>query len=382
MGTTLEESDTQAMLRDSLSRYLDEQYGFETRRRALAAAIRCPPPLWKGLASDLGILGASFSEVSGSLGGADAANHLIMEVLGTALASEPYLSTVVIGGGLLRRGGGRIAEHLIPLIIEGEAVFAFAHSEPHGRPNLSGLQTTLSSDGTGFRLDGCKAVVQNAPWATHLIVTARSNPDAAGTAGVSVLVVDPQAPGIVIREYPTRDGGRAADIDFESVHVGRDALIGEAGEAFALLDQVMDEATLAICAEAIGVLRRMMTDTLAYARERRQFGVPLASFQALQHRMADMFMALEMATTLVQAVAPQLDSTSASRRRAVSSAKVAVCKACRTVAQGAIQIHGAMGVTEELPIGHYFRRATLLEGLFGSLDFHLRRYEQSASAAA
>jgi butyryl-CoA dehydrogenase len=383
METTLEESNTQAMLRDSLSRYLNEQYDFEARRRSLPTAVRCPPPLWKGLANDLGILGASFPESSGGLGGSAAENQLIMEVLGSALASEPYLSTVVIAGGLLRRAGGSIAEHLLPLIIAGEAVFAFAHTESHGRPHLSDLRTTLLPDGEGFRLDGCKAVVQNGPWATHLIVTAHSTTrPGGGTAGPSVLVIDPHARGIVMRDYPTRDGGCAAEIRFEGVHVGRDALIGEAGEASALLDQVIDEATLAVCAEAIGLLRRMMADTLAYARERRQFGVPLASFQALQHRMADMFMALEMAAALVQAATPQLDAASATRRRAISSAKVAVCKACRAVAQGAIQIHGAMGVTEELPIGHYFRRATLLEGLFGSLDFHLRRYEQSASAAA
>jgi alkylation response protein AidB-like acyl-CoA dehydrogenase len=298
-----------------------------------------------------------------------------MEVLGGALASEPYLSTVVIGGGLLRRVGGNIAENLIPRIINGDVVFGFAHVEPPGRFDVSDLRTSLSPEGDGFRLDGCKAVVQNAPWATHLVVTARSNPGHTGAAGVSVVLVDPGSPGVVMREYSTRDGGRAAEIRFDRVRVSRDALVGKDGTALPLLEQVVDEATLAVCAEAVGVLRRMMIGTLDYARERKQFGVPIASFQALQHRMADMFMALEMADALSRGVVAYLDAPRDQRGRAVSSAKVAICKACRAVAQGAIQIHGAMGLTEELAIGHYFRRATVLESLYGSLDFHLRRYE-------
>lgn len=368
----METTSTQTMLRDSLLRYLDEQYSFEARRHALAAAVHEPPLLWRGLSNHLGILGASFPETLGGLGGGVGENQLIMQALGGALASEPYLSTVVIGGGLLRRVGGSIAESMIARIIGGEAVFAFAHAEPPGRFDLADVQTTLSSNGGGFRLDGHKAVVQNAPWATHLLVTARSS----RADGVSVVVIDRNSPGVVMREYPTLDGGRAAEIRFDGVQVSRDALLGEDGAALPLLEQVIDEATLAVCAEAIGVLRRLMADTLAYARERKQFGVPLASFQVLQHRMADMFMALELADALTQSVAPLLDASAQQRGRAVSSAKVSICKACRAVGQGAVQIHGAMGLTEELAIGHYFRRATVIESLFGSLDFHVRRFER------
>ena len=380
MGTTVETTDTQVMLRDSLQRYLAEQYPFDAGLRSLEAAAKSPPPVWRGLSSDLDILGASLPEALGGLGGGVVENLLIMEALGGALASEPYLSTVVIGGGLLRRAGGHLSKNLIPRIIGGEAVFAFAHVEPPGRFDLLDLRTTLSTNGENLRLDGCKAVVQNAPWATHLIVTARSKGEG-DAGGVSVLAIDPRSPGVVMREYPTRDGGRAAEVQFDGVRVSRNSLIGEEGAALPLLEQVLDESTLAICAEAVGVLRRMMTDTLAFARERKQFGVPLASFQALQHRMADMFMALEMADALTRSVASHWDAPSDQRRRAVSSAKVAICKACRAVGQGAIQIHGAMGLTEELAIGHYFRRATVLESLFGSLDFHLRRYERLGSGA-
>jgi len=287
---------------------------------------------------------------------------------------------VVIGGGLLSRVGGSMAERLIPRIIDGTAVFAFAHVESPGHFDLADVRTTLSHEGNALCVNGRKAVVHGAPWATHLIITARgtdtSNHD------MSVLLIDRDTPGVVMREYPTRDGGRAAEIRFDQVRVARDALLGDEGSALPLLEEVIDEATLAVCAEAIGAMRRLMRDTLEYARERKQFGAPLASFQALQHRMADMYIALEQADALTQSVASCLDKLGPQRTRAVSSAKVAVCKACRNVGQGAVQIHGAMGMTEELAIGHYFRRTTVIESLFGSLDYHVRRYERLDPAFA
>ncbi|MGY2488454.1 acyl-CoA dehydrogenase family protein [Cupriavidus sp. CP313] len=373
-------NDTQAMLRDSLSRYLDEQYGAEARSRALAAAVHEPPMLWRGMSRDLGILGASLPETWGGLGGGVSENQLIMECLGGALAAEPYLSTVVIGGGLLRRAGGSMAERLIPRIIDGDAVLAFAHVEPPGHFDLADIHTTISPEGDAFRLNGRKAVVHGAPWATHLIVTARTT--GASGDGLSVVLIDRDLPGTLMRAYPTRDGGRAAEIRFDNVRVDRAALLAEPGQALPLLDEVIDKATLAVCAEAIGVMRRLMRDTCDYARDRHQFGVPLGGFQALQHRLADMFMALEQADALTQSVASCVDTLGPQRRRAVSSAKVAVCRACRKVGQGAIQIHGAMGMTEELAVGHYFRRATAIEGQFGSLDYHVRRYDRSSGASA
>jgi alkylation response protein AidB-like acyl-CoA dehydrogenase len=373
-------TDTHVMLRESLQRYLDEQYGFDARSRALAAAIHEPPQLWHGLATDLGILGASLPEQMGGLGGGMSDNQLIMEVLGGALAGEPYLSTVVIGGGLLRRVGGGMAEKLVPRIIDGTAVFAFAHVEPPGHFDLSDVRTTLSVEGDSLCLVGRKTVVNSAPWATHFIVTARGM--SASNDGMSVLLIDRGSPGVVMREYQTRDGGRAAEIRFDRVHVTRSALLGKEGEALALLEEVIDEATLAVCSEAVGVMRRLMRDTLEYAKERKQFGVPIANFQSLQHRMADMFIALEQADALTQSVASCFDKLGRQRVRAVSSAKIAVCKACRKVGQGAVQIHGAMGMTEELAIGHYFGRTTVIENQFGSLDYHMRRYERLGPALA
>ncbi|WP_447747261.1 acyl-CoA dehydrogenase family protein [Variovorax boronicumulans] len=373
MTTLTDQDDTLAMLRDSLARYLDDQHGFEQRLHALAAADDAPPPFWQGLASDLGLLGAALPESQGGLGLGLAAHLALMPTLGGALAAEPYVSTLVIGAGLLQRHPGAQADALLARVVAGQAVLAFAHDEPHGRHARDDVRTTLVREADGrLRLDGRKAVVQAAPWASHFIVTARSD------KGLSLLVVPKDAPGVQLRAYRTRDGGRAADIAFDAVRLEADALLGEEGAALPQIEQALDEATLAVCAESIGILRRLMRDTLDYVRQRKQFGVPISSFQVLQHRLADMHMALEQADALTASVGEALaaGADAASRARAVSSAKVAVAKACRAVGQGAVQLHGGMGMTEELAVGHYVRRATLIEGQFGPPAWHLRRVAQ------
>ncbi|GER17631.1 acyl-CoA dehydrogenase family protein [Variovorax boronicumulans] len=373
MTTLTEQDDTLAMLRDSLARYLDDQHGFEQRLHALAAADDAPPPFWQGLASDLGLLGAALPESQGGLGLGLAAHLALLPTLGGALAAEPYLSTLVICAGLLQRHPGAQADAMLARVVAGQAVLAFAHDEPHSRHARDDVRTTLVREADGrLRLDGRKAVVQAAPWASHFIVTARSD------KGLSLLVVPKDAPGVQLRAYRTRDGGRAADIAFDAVRLNADALLGEEGAALPQIEQALDEATLAVCAESIGILRRLMRDTLDYVRQRKQFGVPISSFQVLQHRLADMHMALEQADALTASVGEALatGADAASRARAVSSAKVAVAKACRAVGQGAVQLHGGMGMTEELAVGHYVRRATLIEGQFGPPAWHLRRVAQ------
>ncbi|MDP9916604.1 alkylation response protein AidB-like acyl-CoA dehydrogenase [Variovorax boronicumulans] len=373
MTTLTDQDDTLAMLRDSLARYLDDQHGFEQRLHALAAADDAPPPFWQGLASDLGLLGAALPESQGGLGLGLAAHLALLPTLGGALAAEPYLSTLVIGAGLLQRHPGAQADALLARVVAGQAVLAFAHDEPHSRHARDDVRTTLVREADGrLKLDGRKAVVQAAPWASHVIVTARSD------KGVSLLVVPKDTPGAQLRAYRTRDGGRAADIAFDAVRLEADALLGEEGAALPQIEQALDEATLAVCAESIGILRRLMRDTLDYVRQRKQFGVPISSFQVLQHRLADMHMALEQADALTASVGEALaaGADAASRARAVSSAKVAVAKACRAVGQGAVQLHGGMGMTEELAVGHYVRRATLIEGQFGPPAWHLRRVAQ------
>lgn len=366
--------DTQAMLRDSLSRFLAEQFDTELRARALAAADR-HPPLWRAFGQQLGLLGAGFAESSGGYGGGLKDQLIIMETLGAHLAAEPYLGSVVLAGRLLERCGGEQAGHLLGRLIDGEALPVPALGEPGGRHGLDEVAARLTgADGT-LRLNGRKAVVQAAPWASHFIVLAQQG------NGLSLALVDADSPGITRRDYRSVDGSRASELAFDEVPVPAARLLGPPGQALDLLEPVHDAATLALCAEASGVLGRLLQDSLAYALERRQFGQPIAGFQVIQHRLADMHLALEQLQAVTAWAAEVLEhegpgagqATAADRQRAVSSAKVCAGRACRLIGQAAVQIHGGMGMTEELAVGHYFRRATQVEHRFGSVGHHLRR---------
>jgi hypothetical protein len=368
-------TEEQTMLRDTVASYLADHYDFDKRRAAVASAAGWRPEVWKAFAEDLGILGASFSEDLGGLGGGATEIMVVMEEFGKALVVEPYLGTVVIGGGFLKLGAPAGAADLIGNIITGEATMAFAWAEPQGRYTLSDLKTTARKEGSGYVLNGHKAVVIGAPWASHLIVTARTGGAQRDASGVSVFLVDRNAKGVVTRDYPTVDGQRASEVFFENVSVGADALIGPEGAALPLVEQVVDEAIAATCAEACGVLRRLHEGTLEYTKQRKQFGAPIASFQVLQHRMVDMFIQVEQAVSMTYMAHIKLGESAAERAKAVSAAKVQIGRACRFVGQNAIQLHGGMGMTDEMAIGHYFKRATMIEGQFGSVDHHLRRYE-------
>jgi alkylation response protein AidB-like acyl-CoA dehydrogenase len=367
-------TDEQNMLRDTVASYLGDHYAFDRRRAAIDKEPGWRPQVWKAFAEELGILGAAFPEALGGLGGGPVETMIIMEEFGKALVVEPYLGTVVIGGGFLKHADHPRAAELIGKIIAGEALFAFAWAEPKARYNLADIATSAARDGDGWVLNGAKAVVVGAPWASHLIVTARIAGGPRDAQGVSAFLVDKAAPGIATRDYPTVDGGRASDIGFENVRLPADALIGPADEGLPLVEKVVDEALAALCAEACGVLRRMHEDTLAYAQQRKQFGVPIGSFQVLQHRMADMFIQLEQSISMTYMATLKL-GRDAERAKACAAAKVQIGKACRFIGQNAIQLHGGMGMTSELAVGHYFKRATLIESALGSTDHHLARYE-------
>ncbi|HRD28622.1 MAG TPA: acyl-CoA dehydrogenase family protein [Caulobacter sp.] len=367
-------TEEQSMLRDTVTSFLQDRYDFDKRRKMITSEAGRDPAIWEAFANELGILGAPFSEELGGLGGGAIENMIVMEEFGKALVVEPYLGTVVIGGGFLKHSGYAGAADLIGGIIEGKTIIAFAYAEPQGRYTWSDLKTTAKKDGSGYVLNGHKAVVTGAPWATHLIVTARTGGGQRDASGVSVFIVDKNAKGVVTRDYPTVDGQRASEVYFENVSVGADALIGAEGAGLPLVEKVLDEATAAACAEAVGAMRQLHTGTLEYAKQRKQFGVPIASFQVLQHRMVDMFMNVEQSVSMTYMATIKLNDD-AERAKAVSAAKVQIGKACKFVGQNAIQIHGGMGMTDELAIGHYFKRATMIEGLYGSVDHHLRRYE-------
>jgi alkylation response protein AidB-like acyl-CoA dehydrogenase len=369
-------NETQEMLRDTLARFLADTYDFEARRKMVASDHGRDPGIWRALATELGILGAPFGEEQGGLGGGAVENMIVMEQLGEAIAIEPYLQTIVIGGGALKATGGNQADALIPAIIGGEAIIAFAYAEPQGRYELQNVRTTAKKDGAGWVLNGHKAAVYAAPWATHLLVTARSGGSQRDREGVSLFLIEANRVGIVRRDYPTVDGFRGSEIYFENCAIPSDALLGAEGGGLALIEKIVDEATVAVCAEATGVMRRLHAGTMDYARQRKQFGRAISDFQVLQHRMVDMFMEVEQAASMTLMATLKLDLPEVDRMTAVSQAKAKVGKGLKFVGQSAIQIHGGIGMTDELAIGHYFKRGTMIEGQFGSVDHHLSRFER------
>ena len=375
-------TEEQSMLRDTVASYLSDNYSFDTRRAAVASEAGWRPAVWKAFADELGILGASFSEELGGLGGGATENMIVMEEFGKALVVEPYLGTVVIGGGFMKHSGYAGASDVIGKIIAGEATIAFAYAEPQARYTWQDLKTTAKKDGAGWVLNGHKAVVVGAPWATHLIVTARTGGGQRDAQGVSVFLVEKNAKGVTTRDYPTVDGQRASEVTFENVALGAEALIGAEGQSLALVNKVIDEAVAALCGEACGVLRRLHEGTLEYTKQRKQFGVPISSFQVLQHRMVDMFIQLEQSISMTYMATIKLTDSDEERAKAVSAAKVQIGKACKFVGQNAIQLHGGMGMTDEMAIGHYFKRATMIESAFGSTDHYLGRYENLALGQA
>ena len=365
-------TETQDMLRDTLARFLADTYDFETRKKMLARPEGRDPGVWKAISSELGLTCAPFAEEYGGMGGGHLENAIMMEELGKVIAIEPWLQTVVIGGGALQAAGGAKASEVIPQIISGDCTIAFAYAEPQGRYDLADIGTTAKADGAGFVLNGHKASVYAAPWATHLLVTARTGGSRRERAGVELFLIDAKAAGITRRDYATVDGFRASEVYFENVAIPGDALIPGGIE---LIEQVVDEATVAICAEGSGIARKLLSGTVEYTQQRKQFGQPIGKFQALQHRMADMLVDAEQIASMALMGTLKLSLPAAARKAAVSQVKAKVSRSIRLVGQNAIQTHGGIGITMELAIGHYFKRATMIENQFGGADWHLERYE-------
>lgn len=355
--------DTQALLQSSLQRWLHDNAPFE-RRAALLATPSAFQPLWSGLAQQLGLLGAALPEAVGGQGGSLADHLVVLQALGQALLPEPYSACLVTGAGLLQGLPGAGPARLLAGVADGAVRPVLAALEPGGRHDQAQVASRLHADGS---LSGRKALVRAAPQATHWLVSAR---DGAGT--LRLAQVRPDAAGIARRDLPLADGSWASEIAFDRTPA--EALLGEPGtDLLPLLQQVADAALLATGAEAVGVMQRLLHDTLGYVRQRKQFGVAIASFQATQHRLADMHTALLQARALVAATLAAMDQPAPERGRAVAACQVAVARAARTVGQGAVQLHGGMGVTEELAVGHAFKRLTLIEHHQGGLAVHLQR---------
>jgi pimeloyl-CoA dehydrogenase small subunit len=367
-------SEEQTLLRNSVSKYLADKYPFDAWRKFTRSDIGRDASHWKQFA-ELGLLAAPLPEEHGGLGGGAVDAQVVMEEFGKALVVEPYVSTVVIGGGFLKYGGSDAQKsEWLNKIAAGETMIAFAFAEPKGRYNLADLATTAKKQGSAYMLNGQKAVVIGAPWADQLIVTARTAGAQRDPKGVSIFLVDKKAKGISTRDYPTVDGLRASEITFENVEVPATNLIGQVDNGLPLIERVVDEAIAATCAEATGCMKVLVDTTVAYSKQRKQFGVPIGKFQVLQHRMVDMFVNYEQSVSITLMVTLKLGDSEAERAKAASAAKVTIGKAGRFIGQQAVQIHGGMGMTDELNVGHYFKRLTMIDALYGSTDHHLKRF--------
>jgi len=365
-------SDEQRLLQDSVNRLIAERYGFEQRNRYAREAEGWSRALWAAYA-ELGLLGLPFTEADGGFGGTPVETMILFEAFGRGLILEPYFATVVLGGGALRRAASAAQRAaLIPAISDGSLLLALAHGERQARHDLSNVETKAQKTADGWVLNGAKSVVWFGDCADQLVVSARTAGTSRDRDGISLFIVDAAAGGVERAGYRTQDGRRAADIRLRDVRIGADALLGEAGRGFEVIEYVAQHAIAALAAEAVGAMQAALDITVGYLKTRSQFGVTLNTFQALQHRAAEMFIATEQARSMALYAALMADSDDATERaNALAAAKVQIGKSANFVGKQAIQLHGGIGVTEEYVVGHYFKRLTVLESEFGDTDFHL-----------
>ena len=369
-------TDEQNALRDTLTRFIAKDYPFEARRALAKSADGFSRAHWKQFA-ELGLLALPFPEDFGGLNGNAVDTMLVMEAFGRGLVLEPYLSSVVVAGHLVRDAGSAAQkEALLPAVAGGERMLALAHYERGARYEVSRVDTAAKADGAGWKLSGSKAVVLGGGAADRLLVSANTG------KGISLFLVDAKAAGVSVRSYMTQDGGRAAEVRLDNVAVGADALIGAQDGALPAIERALDYGIAAMCAEAVGIMAALDEATLEYLKTRKQFGQPIGRFQALQHRMVDMVIATEQSRSMAMMAAVKVDSDDATeRRRAISAAKAYIGQQARFVGQQAVQLHGGMGVVDELNVSHWFKRLTMIELTFGNTDHHLGLFSDTLLAA-
>ncbi len=366
-------TEEQTLLRNMVQSFVQDNYDFDSRMKIVRSEEGMSREIW-GQFAELGLLAAPFAEELGGLDGGPIETMIIMEELGRGLVVEPYLPTVVLCGGILNRHGSDAQKEQLAGIIGGEDVWALAYSEPQSRFNPTDVLTSAKADGDGYVLNGTKAVVAAAPWANKLIVSARVSGEQRDRDGIALFIVDKSAAGVSTQDYPTVDGNRASEVTLENVSVAADAMIGNANSGADMLEEALDFGIGAVCAESLGHMKSLNDATVEYCKTRKQFGVPIGSFQVLQHRMVDMFMEYEQSVSMTYMVNMKLTESEAERKKAASGAKVQIGKSGRFVGQQAVQLHGGMGMTEELNVGHYFKRLTVIDTQFGNVDHHLKRF--------
>jgi alkylation response protein AidB-like acyl-CoA dehydrogenase len=376
-------TEEQLALQDTLQRFISRDYDFDKRRAFSKSELGYSADAWKQYA-ELGLLSLPFPEAYDGLGGNAVDIMLVMEQFGSGLLLEPYLSTVVTCGGLIRDAASdALKQKLLPQIGAGTLQLALAAYEAVGRYDLSYVATTAQQSGGSWTLAGRKSVVLDGASANAFLVSARSGGKVGERDGIALFLVPRDAKGLTLAAYPTQSGARAADLLLENVVVGADALIGAPGQALPIIERAVDYAIAALCAEAVGIIAALNQATLNYLKTRKQFGVAIGTFQALKHKMADMLIAAEQARSMAIIAAVHADSKDAAdRRRAVAAAKAYIGSAGRLVGQHAVQMHGGMGVVDELIVSHYFKRLTMIDLSLGDADYHLASFSNTLLPAA
>ena len=366
-------SEEQQLLKDSVDRFIREEYELPKRRELVASNDGYSEDNWTKMA-ELGWMGASLPEEYGGYGGGPVEIMVVMEAFGRGLVVEPYFASVVMGGNFLVHGGAEaLKRELLPKLAEGKLKMAFAYAEKQSRYDLHDVEFKAEKDGDGYVLNGEKGVVFHAASADKIVVSARTSGGSRDEKGITVFLVDGGADGLSRRDYPTVDGLRASELAFDNVRA--EAVLGEVDNGLPLIETVVQHGIAAVSAEAVGCMDVLLDTTNEYLKTREQFGQPIGKFQAVQHRMADMFIKCEEARSMCYLATMRLDETDAVERAKTSSAtKVQIGESARFVGQQSVQLHGGMGMTDELNVGHYFKRLTMIDTLFGDHNYHLKRY--------
>jgi alkylation response protein AidB-like acyl-CoA dehydrogenase len=367
-----EHSEDRRMLADSLNRFIAVQYAFDTRDRIAKSPEGFSADIWRQFA-ELGVIGALFGEADGGFGGGGFDIAVVFEALGRGLVVEPLLGAVMAGEAI-SAAGNETQKALLAEIIGGTTIATLAHDEAGSHYELARVETRAARSADGWVLDGAKVVVQQGAQADLFVVSARTAGAVDDEAGISLFLVPAKTAGLAVRDCPAIDGGRVAELRFDKLALGADALLGTEGQAHATLERAIGRGVLALCAEALGAMEAAKTETLEYLRTRKQFGMLIGSFQALQHRMADLLLEIEQARSAVINAAAAIDADRVTRERALSAAKFSIGRIGSLVAEESIQLHGGIGMTWELPLAHYAKRLVMIDHQLGDEDHHLQRY--------
>lgn len=368
-----EHTEERRMLADSLNRFIAQQYHIEARHKIAASPEGFSSAMWQQFA-ELGVVGMLLREEDGGFGGAGFDIAVVFEALGRGLVLEPLLGSAVLAAEAIAAAGSDAQKEVLASIADASLIAAFAHDEPGAHYELARVATTARRDDDGWVIDGAKAVVANAEHAQWIVVSARTSSAVDDETGISLFLVPADTAGVSMVGSPTMDGGRVAELTFSGVRVGADALLGEPGQGYTAIERAVGRGVLALCAEALGAMEAAKEATLDYLRTRKQFGVVIGSFQALQHRMADLLLEIEQARSAVINAASALDADRITRERSLSAAKASIGRIGTLVAEECIQLHGGIGMTWELPLAHYAKRLVMIDHQLGDEDHHLARY--------